>query len=370
MNSPPRILVADDDVFSRDIIVTRLSSYGYQTIQAADGDEAVAIAARERPDLVLLDVVMPKLDGIQACRRLKDNATDTFLPVILVTAKADTQDVVLGLDAGADEYLIKPINPSALVARVRSVLRIKTLHDQLQAQAADLAAWNRLLEERVSEQVGQLERMAHLKRFLSPHVAHLVSSGDDSLLQSHRREVTVVVCDLRNFTAFSEAAKPEDVMNVLQEYHATLGPIINDFEGTVERFSGDDILVLFNDPLPCPDPCLRAVRMALEMRTAIDKLAIRWRSQGHRLGFGIGIAHGLATLGCIGFEGRFQYSATGTVANLASRLCDEARDRQILVDAKVRAAVEAHVELDSARELNLKGFRSPIPAFNACSMIG
>ena len=176
------------------------------------------------------------------------------MPIILVTAKTDTKDVVAGLDAGADEYLTKPIDQAALVARVRSVLRIKALHDQVQAQAADLATWNRTLEQRVEEQVAEIERVGRLKRFLSPQVAELVSSGDEDVLESHRREVTVVFCDLRGFTAFAEAAEPEEVMTVLREYHDTLGTLINKFEGTVERFAGDDILVLFNDPLPCPDP--------------------------------------------------------------------------------------------------------------------
>jgi class 3 adenylate cyclase len=368
MSMPPRILVVDDDEFSRDIVVTRLESHGYQTMQARDGEEAVSVAVRERPDLVLLDVMMPKLDGIEACRLLKSFASDYFLPVILVTAKADTEDVVSGLDAGADEYLTKPIDQTALVARVRSVLRIKVLHDQVRAQAADLATWNHLLEKRVNEQVAEIERMGRLKRFLSPQVAQLVSSGDENVLKSHRREVTVVVGDLRGFTAFSEEALPDEVMIVLTEYHATLGDIINRFDGTLERFSGDGILVLFNDPLPCPDPSLRAVRMAVEMRTMVANLVIKWRCRGHLLGFGIGIAHGLATMGCVGFEGRFQYSATGTVANLASRLCDHARDGQILVDDAVRSAVEEQAELDACCKLDLKGFRHPVPTFNVCGL--
>jgi adenylate cyclase len=238
----------------------------------------------------------------------------------------------------------------------------------VQAQAADLANWNRTLEQRVEEQVAEIERIGRLKRFLSPQVAQLVSSGDERVLESHRREVTVVFCDLRDFTAFAEAAEPEEVMAVLREYHATLGTLIDRFEGTIERFAGDGLLVLFNDPLPCPDPSLRAVRMAVEMRSEIAELAAKWRMSGHQLGFGIGIAHGYATLGCIGFEGRFQYSATGTVANLASRLCDSALNGQILVDAKVHAAVGTKAELESVGELDLKGFRRPVPAFNVCKL--
>ncbi len=345
MNNPPRILVVDDNATNRDILTTRLKAHGYETLQAADGEEALAAVKQHRPDLILLDVMMPNLDGIETCRRLKGDDTFPFLPIILVTARADSKDIVAGLEAGADEYLTKPVDQAALVARVRSVLRIKALHDQVQAQAADLAKWNRTLEQRVAEQVAEIERIGRLKRFLPPQVAQLVSSGDERVLESHRREVTVVFCDLRGFTAFA-------------------GALIDKFEGTVERFAGDGILVLFNDPLPCEAPWANAVQMAVAMRDGVAKLAASWRTRGHDLGFGIGIAHGFATLGCIGFEGRLQYSATGTVANLASRLCDQAHNGQILVDAKVRAEVEALAELESIGELDLKGFHRPVKAFN------
>jgi adenylate cyclase len=364
MNDPPRILVVDDNETNRDIIVTRLEANGYKTLQAADGQQALAAVTQHHPDLVLLDVMMPNIDGLEACRQLKGNVGLAFTPVILVTAKAATQDVVAGLDAGADEYLTKPIDQSALVARVRSVLRIKALHDQVQAQAADLATWNQTLEQRVREQVAEIERIGRLKRFLSPQVAKLVSAGDERVLQSHRGEVTVVFCDLRNFTAFAENAEPEEVMTVLREYHNALGLVIDKYEGTVERFAGDGVMVLFNDPLPCPAPSARAVKMALEMRDGVAKIATKWEAYGQDLGFGIGIAHGYATLGCIGYEGRFQYSVTGTVANLASRLCDQALNGQILVDAKVHAEVEALAELEAIGELVLKGFQRPVKAFN------
>jgi adenylate cyclase len=363
MHDPPRILVVDDNETNRDILVTRLEAHGYQTLQAADGEEALRGVAQHRPDLVLLDVMMPNLDGVEACRRLKSDRTVAFTPVILVTAKATTQDIVAGLDAGADEYLTKPVDQAALVARVRSALRIKS-HEQVQAQAADLANWNQTLARRVEEQVAEIERIGRLKRFLAPQVAQLVSSGDERVLESHRREVTIVFCDLRDFTPFSETAEPEEVITVLREYHETLGALIDKFEGTIERFAGDGLLVLFNDPLPCADPSARAVRMAVEMCEQVAKLAARWRSQGHELGFGIGIAHGYATLGCVGFEGRFQYSATGTVPNLASRLCDQARNGQILVDAKVHAQVKGLAEMESVGELSLKGFHRPVKVFN------
>jgi class 3 adenylate cyclase len=307
---------------------------------------------------------MPKLSGIEVCRRLKGDANLPYTPIILVTAKSDTQDVIAGLEAGADEYLAKPIDQAALVARVRSMLRVKALHDQVQAQAADLASWNRTLEQRVADQLAEIERVGRLKQFLSPQIAEvIVSSGNEDLLESHRREITVVYCDLRGFTAFAESAEPEEVMRVLREYHTTLGAIIQKFEGTLEHFAGDSLLVLFNDPLPCPDPCLRAVGMAIEMRASMAELAGKWHTLGHALGFGIGIAHGYATLGCIGFEGRLQYSVTGSVANLACRLCMDARDGEILIDTKVHTAVEPHVALESAGDLALRGFRRPVSAF-------
>jgi adenylate cyclase len=364
MHDPPRILVVDDNETNRDILVTRLEAHGYQTLQAADGEAALRGVTQHHPDVVLLDVMMPNLDGLEACRRLKSDRAAAFTPVILVTAKTATQDIVAGLDAGADEYLIKPIDQAALVARVRSALRIKSLHEQVQAQAANLANWNQTLAQRVEEQVAEIERIGRLKRFLAPQVAQLVSSGDERVLESHRREVTIVFCDLRDFTPFSEMAEPEEVITVLREYHKTLGALIDKFEGTIERFAGDGLLVLFNDPLPCADPSARAVRMAVEMRDQVAKLAAGWRSQGHELGFGIGIAHGYATLGCVGFEGRFQYSATGTVPNLASRLCDQARNGQILVDAKVHAQVEGLAEMESVGELSLKGFHRPVKVFS------
>jgi adenylate cyclase len=365
MNDPPRILIVDDNEANRDILDARLKAHGYVPLQAADGEEALVATHQHLPDLILLDVMMPKLGGIEVCRRIKGDASLPYMPIILVTAKSDTQDVVAGLDAGADEYLAKPIDHAALVARVRSMLRIKALHDQVQAQAADLAGWNRTLEQRVADQLAEIERVGRLKRFLSRQIAELiVSSGSEHLLESHRREIAVAYCDLRGFTAFAESAEPEEVMRVLREYHTALGALIQKFEGTLEHYAGDSLQVLFNDPLPCPDPCLRAVTMAIEMRDAIADLANKWHKLGHELGFGIGIAHGYATLGCIGFEGRLQYSATGSVANLACRLCGEAQNGQILIDSKVQSAIETLVAVVPAGDLVLKGFRRPVSAFS------
>ncbi|HEY5608303.1 MAG TPA: response regulator [Alphaproteobacteria bacterium] len=365
MSSPHRILIVDDNEANRDILATRLKANGYALLQAGDGEEALEVARREKPDLILLDIMMPKIDGVEVCRQLKADKDLPFMPIILVTAKTDTKDVVAGLDAGADEYLTKPIDQAALVARVRSVLRLKALHDQVQAQASELAGWNKTLEARVAGQLGEIERIGRLKRFLAPQVAELVmSSGDERALDSHRREISVVFCDLRGFTAFAEAAEPEEVMGVLREYHASLGALIHKFECTLERFVGDGLMVLFNDPLPCPDPPARAVRMAIDMRGCVTELALKWRKYGHELGFGIGIAHGYATLGRIGFEGRFDYAAIGSVANLAARLCSEAKDGQILVDIKVQSAIESVADSEPAGDFTLKGFHRPVRAFN------
>lgn len=365
MNNPARILVADDNEANRDILATRLKANGYEVLQAADGEEALEASYRDQPDLILLDIMMPKLDGIAVCRKLKGDAVFPFTPIVLVTAKADVKDVVAGLDAGADEYLTKPVEHSALLARVRSMLRIKDLTDQVRAQAAEITSWNRTLEDRVSQQLVQIERMARLKRFLSPEVAELViSSGDDTLLSGHRRQISVVFCDLRGFTTFAETAEPEEVMNILHEYFAGIGGIVHEHQATIETFTGDGLMAMLNDPLPCPEPCVQAVRMATRMRSAVGDMSSKWRKYGFELGFGIGIAHGYATLGCIGFEGRFHYAAIGTVANLAARLCAAAKDGQILIDGKVQAAVESFADLEPMQALELKGFHRPVKAFN------
>ena len=371
MATAARILVVDDNPANVDIIETRLASQGFHVITANDGEDALAKAREHKPDLILLDVMMPKKDGLQVCRELKADRSLPFIPIILVTAKSDTRDIIAGLDSGGDEYLTKPVDTAALVARVRSILRIKELHDKVQSQAArlesqahELAEWNRTLEERVTQQVGEIERMSRMKRFLPPQVAELiVSSGDENALQSHRREVTVVFCDLRGFTGFAETAEPEEVMSVLREYHAALGELILRYEGTLERFSGDGLMVIFNDPIPCTDHAERAVRMSLQMQARVADLVAKWSSHGHELGFGIGIAGGFATLGQIGFEGRLDYAAIGTVSNLASRLCNEAKAGQIMISQRVASLAEPFAETALLGERPLKGFARPTPIY-------
>jgi adenylate cyclase len=365
VRTPARLLVADDNPLNVDILRTRLAVQGYEILTAGDGDAALALAREHRPDLCLLDIMMPGLDGLEVCRRLKADPTLPFMPVILVTARADSRDVVAGLDAGADEYLTKPVDQGALVARVKSMLRIKALHDTVEEQAAALGEWNRTLESRVRAQVEQLERLGRLKRFFSPQLADaIVHGGAEDPLRTHRREVTVVFADLRGFTAFAETAEPEDVMGVLRTYHGEMGRLILAHEGTLERFTGDGLMVFFNDPIPVPDAPARAVRMAVAMRDRVAELAVKWRREGYELDLGLGIARGFATLGAIGFEGRWDYAALGTVTNLAARLCGEARPGQILVAQRVLASVEGLVDAEAVGELSLKGFLRPALVFN------
>jgi class 3 adenylate cyclase len=371
MRTPPLILIVDDNPTNVDILQTRLAFHNYDIITAADGEVGLALAGEKQPDLILLDIMMPKLDGIEVCRILRADPSLPFMPIIMVTAKADSKDIVAGLEAGADEYLTKPVDQAALVARVKSMLRIKELHDRVHEQAAQLEEWNQTLEQRVERQLVELERIGKLKRFLSPQLAELVVSRDDErLLESHRREITVVFCDLRGFTAFSETGEPEEVMGVLREYHTAVGTLIFRFEGTLERFAGDGLMVFFNDPIPCPDPTARAVRMAVAMRECVGELSENWQKRGHQLDFGVGIAQGYATLGKIGFEERFDYAAIGSVTNLASRLCDEARAGQILISQPVQAVVEELVEVKPIGELILKGLHRPVTAYNILHLKG
>jgi class 3 adenylate cyclase/CheY-like chemotaxis protein len=370
LHTPPRILAVDDVPENLAIVRMRLEAHGYEVVTAADGEEALARVREVEPDLVLLDIMMPKLDGISALKQLKQDSSLRFVPVILLTAKADKSDVVAGLEAGGDDYMTKPLDQAALIARVRSMLRIKALHDLVQEQAAklqqqteQLAAWNRTLEDRVAAQVAEIERVGRLRRFLAPQVAELIASSESNLLQSHRREVTVVFCDIRGFTGFTEIAEPEEVMAVLREYHQTVGELIFRYEGTLERFAGDGILILFNDPMPCPDHAERAVRMALDMREGLNGLIEVWHKRGHSLGFGVGIALGYATLGQVGFDQRFDYAAIGSVTNLASRLCDEAKPGQILISQRIFGLLERSIEASHVGDLSLKGFHRTMPTY-------
>ena len=358
MTMPAKILIVDDTPHNVKLLADLLAVKGYAVLTASSGAQALEKVETEAPDLVLLDVVMPAMSGYEVCRKIRGNPATAVLPVVMVTALDPGQERVKGIEAGADDFLSKPINQQELLARVRSLLRIKELHDEL-------AEWNRTLEQRVAAQVAQLERLDRLKRFFSPQLAELIVSGDaEDPLKSHRREVTVVFLDLRGFTAFAETSEPEEVMGVLREYHAEMGRLILEHEGTLERFTGDGMMIFFNDPVPLPDAPERAVRMAVAMRRRVDELLARWKKRGYDIDFGVGIAQGYATIGAIGFEGRLDYGAIGTVTNLAARLCGEAQPRQILISQRVYGGVEDSVEVEDLGGLTLKGFSKPVPAFN------
>jgi adenylate cyclase len=360
-----KILVVDDTPQNIKVLDAILSPRGYRVVTARSGAEALQKVRDEAPDLVLLDILMPGMSGYEVAQRLRADPATRVLPIVMVTSLGAQEEKVKAIEAGADDFLTKPVNQLELLARVKSLLRIKAYHDTIQSQAVELAEWNRTLEERVQQQVQELERLARLRRFLAPQLAELIASDlHEQMLESHRREVSVVFCDLRGFTAFSETTEPEEVMGVLREFHTAMGEIIHQYEGTLERFAGDGMMIFFNDPIPCSDPTERAIHMAVSMRTRVGELKARWRRRGHQLDFGVGISQGYATLGKIGFEGRFDYAAIGTVTNLAARLCDEADGEQILVSQRVYSAVEVLVEAETVGELSLKGFSRPIIVYN------
>ena len=307
---------------------------------------------------------------VDLCAHLKRDPRWHLLPVVILTGATDLDARVAGLAAGADDFFSKPVEGLELRTRVASLLQRKALFDTVQRQAAELAAWNRTLEERVRQQVAALERVSRLRRYLPPQVAELlVAQGDEACLASHRQEIAVVFCDLRGFTVLTESAPPEAVLRLLRAYHAAMGHWIGAFEGTWEHFAGDGLLVFFNDPLPCADPAGRAVAMALGMRRSMQALAAQWAQQGYRLGFGVGIALGEATLGQWGYAERWHYGAIGQVPNLAARLCEVAHSGQVLISEAVYQALAGRVQVEGLGALRLKGFRQPVPAYNVLGMV-
>jgi DNA-binding response OmpR family regulator len=359
-----KILVVDDTPQNVKLLADILGAKGYVAITAASGEEGLAKLAAENPDLVLLDVMMPGLSGYDVCKRIRANPDTALLPVVLVTSLDPHQERVKGIEAGADDFLSKPIHQAELLARVRSLLRVKALQDEVRRQAASLREWNETLERRVQESVAEIASLARLKQFFSGPVADaIVSAGEASLLAPHRREVCCVFIDLRGFTAFTDGAEPEEVVAVLAEFHEAMGKLITVHEGTVPHFTGDGILIFFNDPIQVSDPCQRAGRMALAMQREFAPLGERWRRLGHDLALGIGIARGFATLGAMGYEGRFDYTAIGGVVNLAARLCGEAPGGHILVDRRARAGMGEGFASEPIDALVLKGYEKPVPAF-------
>ncbi|MCG6952415.1 MAG: response regulator [Betaproteobacteria bacterium] len=359
-----KVLVVDDTPANVKLLADLLKVKGYEVATAANGDEGLAKVASEQPDIVLLDIMMPGKSGYDVCRTIRANPDTALLPVVLVTSLDPNQERVKGMEAGADDFLQKPINQQELFARVKSLLRVKALQDEVKQQAEKLVDWNARLEARVQEQVTELERLGRLKSFFSPQLGEaILAGGGEDLLKTHRREVTVVFLDLRKFTAFIDHAEPEEVMELLREYHAAMGRLVLAHGGTLERFAGDGMMIFFNDPLPMEKPAEEAIKMSVEMQIAFQPIGEKWKKRGYDLALGIGIAQGYATCGAIGFEGRWDYAAIGNATNLAARLCAEASGGEVLIDRKTMAAVDGTFQCSEAGPFELKGYSQPVPAF-------
>jgi adenylate cyclase len=350
-----RILVVDDQRTNAEMVSGLLRNLGYEVELALGGQEALDLVHTKGPDLVISDILMPGVDGYELCRRLRANTATELLPVILVTS-AEQSERIKGIEAGADDFLAKPVNWAELFGRVKRLLQIKALQDEIKQL-------NTRLEQRVRDQVAQLERLSRMKRFFSRAVAEAIVAGGEELLEPHRREITAVFLDLRGFTSFTDRADPDEVLELLRAYHATLGRTVDEFGGTLEHFAGDGVMIFFNDPIEVDNPAERAVRMALALQRAFNPIADAWLKLGHDVGLGIGIAQGDTTLGVIGFEQRWEYAAIGNVPNLAARLCGAAHAGEIILDLQTEQDIVHIAETEFIGALTLRGFLQPVPAF-------
>jgi adenylate cyclase len=357
----PLALIVDDSTVNRKLLARHLATLGIESREAADGRSGLAKLSDAGDDVavVLLDVVMPEMDGYETLAAIKSDDALRHIPVIMISGVDELDSVVRCIELGATDYLPKPFDPAILAARIRASLAGKRLHDLEVEYAARQAEMLRTIQRQKDE----------LSRFLSPQVAALVSSPEgEQLLAGHRRVATTVFCDLRGFTAFSEAARPEDVLGLLRAYHAMMGALIVKHGGTLEHFAGDGMMIFFNDPIPQADHELRAVRMAVAMREHFVELIREWTGRGYTLGFGVGIATGPATLGRIGFEGRYDYGMVGQAVIVAARLSSAAAASQILLAPATHAAVAELVDAEPVGELQLKGFSRPIAPVNVLSL--
>ena len=340
MSTTGKILAVDDTPENLRLLDALLSPRGYELVTASSGAEALDLLEKEKPDLLLVDIVMPEMNGYEVTKRVRADPASRHLPIIMITATGGA-DLVRSLEAGADDFVSKPFDQYELLARVKSLLRVKSYYDTVQRQREELS------------------------RFLSPQIAELITSDEGKrLLDGPRRAITVVFCDLRDSTPFWETVEPEEVISVLREYHGAMGALIAEHGGTLEHFEGDGMMVFFNDPIEMPEHELRAVRMAIAMRERFEVISAAWKKKGYGLGFGVGISVGYATLGRIGYEGRYDYAAIGNVTIVAARLSGKAEAGQILISQRLNAAIEERIETVPMGEIELKGMARPLQAFS------
>lgn len=338
-----------------------VTALNYEVRTAGSARAALESVRSGFPDLVVLDAGLRGNPGHETCRRIKAEAAGATLPVIMLLSSDNGEEREAGLEAGADDFLVKPTHREALVARVRTLLRAKTVIESATRQARELEQMNRSLTAQVHR----------LRRFFSPAVADVILNSEHAqMLESHRREIAVVCCDLRGFTAFAELASPEQTVAMLRDYHREVGNLIAEFEGTVDHVAGDGFLVFFNDPVECENPVFRAVSLSVAMRGRVSECIAEWRERGFEIGFGIGVDFGMASIGVIGCESLLGYAATGPTINLAARLCQHARDGEILVSSKVRTTLDAPASFEFVGDLAVKGFGRPVPAHNLVALRG
>ena len=360
-HSQATVLIVDDDSLNRSMLAMSIGALGHRVIEAGNGREAIAVLAKHSVDVVLTDIEMPEMDGYELLSHRQQDDHLRSIPFVVISGVDEMSSVISCIKRGAEDYLPKPFDPVLLHARLGALLDKKRMTDELREMNSQLA-------ERVAEKVREVERLNMLRRFVTPQVAEAIAAGGEAILASHRREITVLFCDLRGFTAFAETAEPEEVMDVLREFHHAVGPMIFDHEGTIAQFTGDGMLVFFNDPIQCEDPAWQAVQLAVAMRNRTAELTQQWRRRGHDVELGIGIAVGFATCGEIGFDGRTEYTAIGTVVNLAARICGVAAGGQILVTQRIHTAVDDRAVMNSLGELDFRGFSRPVPISEIISL--
>lgn len=357
MAEQPKILVVDDNPQNVEIMKARLSSQNYTVIEAFNGEEALAKVAENEPDLILLDVMMPKMDGFQVCEKLKADEKTKLIPIIIVSARSGSEDILKGLQLGADEYLPKPFEHIELLARVKNLLKLRMAQKEL-------LSMNRGLESKVCEQVELLNSAKKLERYFSPQVVKTIMEKDASgKLLNSRKLLTLFVSDIDNFTGISEASEPEDIVNLLNEYFSAMTKIAFDHGGTVDKFMGDGMFIFFGDPIPQEDHAERALNMALAMQADVEKLRKKWQTGSHDLKVSMGVTTGYVTVGSIGPADRTDYTVIGNQVNAAFRLCSDARPGQILVSQRTESLTEGKFNFEKIGEVTIEGMRTPLTIY-------